>query len=225
MSRPRLLVADDHTLMLEGFRLILEPEFEMVGSVEDGRSLLYDAQRLKPDIILLDISMPILNGIDAASQLTKLLPGTKLIFVTQHSDADFVTEAFRAGAAGYLLKRAAASELLTAIREVIKGHHYVSPLVARGTLDALLASSQPESKPSERLTPRQREILQLVAEGNSRKEIAASLNISVKTVEFHKATLMRELDLHTPADLTRYAMDHGLVVSKRAYRADGSSGN
>lgn len=215
MIRPRLMVADDHTLLLEGFRLMLEPEFELVGSVEDGQALLRSAQKLKPDVILLDISMPLLNGIDAAYQLAKLLPSVKLIFVTQHSDPGFVTEAFRAGAAGYLLKRAAASELLTAIREVLKGHHYVSPLVARDTMDTLLASSKPEGKSSARLTPRQREILQLVAEGKSRKEIADILNIAVKTVEFHKATLMRELDLHTAADLTRYAIERGLITAVR----------
>lgn len=216
MNRPRLLAADDHTLLLEGFRLMLEPEFELVGSVEDGQTLLVEAQKLRPDVILLDISMPLLNGIDAAGQLTKLLPSAKLIFVTQHADSDFVTEAFRAGAAGYLLKRAAASELLTAIREVLKGRHYVSPLVARDTLEALLATSKPQGKLSERLTPRQREILQLVAEGRSRKEIASVLNIAVKTVEFHKATLMRELDLHTASDLTRYAIKHGLITAERS---------
>lgn len=195
---------------------MLEPEFELVGSVEDGQALLTEAQQLRPDVILLDISMPLLNGIDAAGQLTKVLPSAKLIFVTQHSDADFVTEAFRAGAAGYLLKRAAASELLTAIREVLKGRHYVSPLVARDTLDALLASSKPRGNGSERLTPRQREVLQLVAEGRSRKDIAGILKISVKTVEFHKATLMRELGLHTPPDLTRYAIKLGLITAERS---------
>ncbi len=215
MTRPRLMMADDHTLLLEGFRLMLEPEFELVGSVEDGRSLLREAQRLRPDVILLDISMPLLNGIEAAGQLTKLLPRTRLIFVTQHSEADFVTEAFRAGAAGYLLKRAAASELLTAIREVIKGRHYISPLVARDTLDALLTPSTRKGKISERLTPRQREVLQLVVEGRSRREVAAILNISVKTVEFHKTTLMRELDLHSPSDLVRYAIEHGLIQLTR----------
>lgn len=215
IKRPRLMVADDHTLLLEGFRLMLEPEFELVASVEDGQALLVEAQKLQPDIILLDISMPRLNGIDAARQLTKLLPSAKLIFVTQHSDSDFVTEAFRAGAAGYLLKRSAASELIAAIREVLKGRHYVSPLVARETLDALLASSKSESKFSDRLTPRQREVLQLVAEGHSRKDIAQILNLSVKTVEFHKSTLMRELDLHTAPELTRYAIEHGLIETAR----------
>lgn len=212
--RPRLLIADDHLLMLEGLRLMLEPEFELVGSVEDGQALLRAAQDLKPNVILLDISMPILNGIDAASQLRKLLPATKLIFITMHAEAEFVTEAFRAGASGYLLKRAAASELLTAIREVLKGRSYVSPLVTRDAIDLFL-SAAPESKLSDRLTPRQREILQLVAEGRTRKEIGAFLHISVKTVEFHKASLMRELDLHNMADLTKYAIEHGLIAARQ----------
>src|SRR5712692_1391555 len=187
--RPRVLLADDHTLLLEGIRLMLEPEFELVGSVEDGQQLLAAARTARPDVILLDISMPVLNGIDAAHQLRKMLPSAKLIFLTMHADPDYVTEAFRAGAAGYLLKRSAASELLTAIREVLKGHHYVSPLVARDALEMLVTSTKPAGKLSDRLTPRQREVLQLVAEGRSRKEIATALGISVKTVEFHKGTL------------------------------------
>ena len=212
--RTRILIADDHTLMLEGYRLMLEPEFELVGSVEDGHALLNAAQSLKPDIILLDISMPLLNGIDAARQLSKLLPSAKLIFVTMHADADYVTEAFQAGAAGYLLKRAAASELLTAVREALKGNHYVSPLVTREAVGAWI-SSTPVNKHSDDLTARQREVLQLVAEGRSRKEIAGILNISVKTVEFHKAALMRHLRLESTADFTRYAIEHGMISSAR----------
>jgi DNA-binding NarL/FixJ family response regulator len=214
--RPRLLLADDHTLLLEGIRLMLEPDFELVGSVEDGQALLAAAKTLKPDVILLDISMPVLNGIDAARRLRKLLPSAKLIFLTMHSDPDYVAEAFRAGAMGYLLKRAAASELLTAIRAVLKGNHYVSPLVTRNALASLISSPEPGGKFSDRLTPRQREILQLVAEGRSRKEIAAILNISVKTVEFHKAALVRELKLATAADFTRYAIEHGIITAERS---------
>ena len=212
--RPRILLADDHNLLLEGYRLMLEPEFDLVGSVQDGQALLSAAQTLKPDIILLDISMPLLNGIDAARQLSKCLPSTKLIFVTMHADTDYVTEAFQAGASGYILKRAAASELLTAIREARKGNHYVSPLVTRDALEARM-SPKPGSKHSSDLSHRQREVLQLVAEGRSRKEIAGILNISVKTVEFHKATLMRELWLETTADFTRYAIEHGMITSTR----------
>jgi DNA-binding NarL/FixJ family response regulator len=213
--RPRLLLADDHTLLLEGIRLLLEPEFDLVGSVEDGQALLAAAKALKPDIILLDISMPVLNGIDAAHRLRELLPSARVIFVTMHSDPDYVAEAFRAGARGYILKRAAASELLTAIREVMKGNHYVSPLVTRNALQPLIASSEARGKTSDRLTTRQREVLQLVAEGRSRKEIAAILNISVKTVEFHKAALKRLLQLRNAADFTRYAIEHGIIVAER----------
>jgi DNA-binding NarL/FixJ family response regulator len=214
VKRPRLLLADDHTLMLEGVKLLLEPEFEVAGSVADGQALLLAAQQLKPDLILLDVIMPVLNGIDAAAQISKLLPSAKLIFVTMHAEADYVIEAFRAGASGYLLKRAGASELLTAIREVLKGNHYVSPLVARDAIGLFLSSSTLKGKLSHGLTPRQRQILQLVAEGRSRKQIATILNISVKTVEFHKAGLMRELDLHSSADLTRYAIQHGIIAIK-----------
>jgi DNA-binding NarL/FixJ family response regulator len=213
--KPRLLLADDHTLMLEGIRLMLEPEFDLVGSVEDGQALLAAAKRLKPDVILLDISMPILNGIDAARRLRKTLPSARLIFVTMHADADYVAEAFRAGAMGYLLKRAAASELIIAIRAVLQGNHYVSPLVTRNALEVLISSSKPEGKFSDRLTPRQREVLQLVAEGQSRKEISGILKISVKTVEFHKGQLMRKLNLQTAADFTRYAIEHGIITAER----------
>jgi DNA-binding NarL/FixJ family response regulator len=213
--KPRLLLADDHTLLLEGIRLMLEPEFDLVGSVEDGQALLAAAKRLKPDIILLDISMPRLNGIDAARRLRKLLPSARLIFVTMHAGAEYVTEAFRAGAMGYILKRAAASELIVAIRAVLKGNPYVSPLVTYNAMEVLRSSSKQESI-SDRLTPRQREVLQLVAEGRSRKEIAVVLNISVKTVEFHKGKLMRELNLQTAADFTRYAIEHRIITAERS---------
>jgi DNA-binding NarL/FixJ family response regulator len=214
--KPRLLLADDHTLLLEGIRLMLEPEFDLVGSVEDGQALLAAAKTLKPDVILLDISMPRLNGIDAARRLRKLLPSARLIFLTMHADADYVAEAFRAGAKGYLLKRAAASELLTAIHAVLEGSHYVSPLVTRNALDLLISSSKPRGKFSDGLTPRQREVLQLVAEGRSRKEIASILNISVKTVEFHKGKLINQLNLRNVADFTRYAIEHGIIPAERS---------
>jgi DNA-binding NarL/FixJ family response regulator len=214
--KPRLLLADDHTLLLEGIRLLLEPEFDLVGSVEDGQALLTAAKTLKPDVILLDISMPRLNGIDAARQLRKLMPSARLIFLTMHAGEDYVTEAFRAGAMGYILKRAAASELLTAIHTVLKGNHYVSPLVTQNSLDLLISSSKSEGNLANCLTPRQREVLQLVAEGRSRKEIAVILNISVKTVEFHKGNIIRELNLQTVADFTRYAIEHGIISAERS---------
>ena len=213
--RPRLLLADDHTLLLDGIRLMLAPEYELIGSVEDGHSLLAAARDLKPDVILLDISMPLLNGIDAAHQLRRIVPSSKLIFVTMHADPDFVTEAFRAGASGYVLKRAAASELMTAVREVLKGNQFVSPLVTRNTLELLIASARPASKLADRLTTRQREVLQLVAEGKNMKQIAHLLGISSKTAEAHRSQLMDRLDIHDVAGLVRYAIRTGLISAEK----------
>jgi DNA-binding NarL/FixJ family response regulator len=220
MLRPRILLADDHTLLLDGIRALLEPEFELAGCVEDGQALLSAALEARPDVILLDISMPLLNGIDAAHQLRKVLPSTKVIFVTMHADAGYVREAFRAGAAGYVPKRSAATELLTAVREVLKGNHYVSPLVTRNVVDLFLTVSKDDGRQTDRLTTRQREVLQLVAEGRSRKEIAGVLNISVKTVEFHKTILMRELSLRTVADFTLYAITHGIITASTSVRPE-----
>jgi DNA-binding NarL/FixJ family response regulator len=217
--RPTLLLADDHTLLLDGLQLMLEPDFNLVGVVADGQALLTAAQRLKPDLILLDISMPSLNGIDAARQLRKLVPSSRLIFLTMHSDSDYVTEAFRAGASGYLLKSAAASELLNALHEVLEGRRYVSPRVGENAIELLIEASHSRNSNSGRLTSRQGEVLQLVAEGRTRKEIAIALKISVKTVEFHKAALSRNLGLRTTADITKYAIEHRIIVSNKAARS------
>ena len=213
MTKARILLADDHTLVVEGFRKLLEPEFDLVGIVEDGRALLEAAQKLQPDVILLDISMPLLNGIDAARQLKKMMPEVKLIFVTMHADPAYVTEAFRVGATGYVLKRSAAADLLQAVRTVLNGHYYVAPPITKDVLSSLLASPAERQPGPEPLSPRQREVLQLVAEGHSLKEIADILKISVKTVEYHKAQIMQQLDLHTTAELTKYAIAHGLTAS------------
>jgi DNA-binding NarL/FixJ family response regulator len=210
MGRPRLLLADDHTLVLEGFRRLLEPEFDLAGTVENGRALLSAAHRLRPDVVLMDISMPGLNGIEAAKRLRKTEPDTKIIFVTMHSDPAYVSEAFRAGASGYVLKRSAASELVTAIQEVLKGRSYVTPLVTKDVLHSFLEDPKPE-RPTGRLTSRQREVLQLIAEGHSNKEIATILNISPKTVEFHKSRIFAELGLRTTAELTQFALKHGII--------------
>ena len=210
MKRPRVLLADDHTLVVEGFRKLLEPEFDVVGAVEDGRTLLDVAPRLQPDVILLDISMPLLNGIDAARQLKKIVPHAKFIFVTMHADAAYVTEAFRAGGSGYLLKRSAATELIVAVREVLQGRFYVTPLVAKELVEPLTAMSRRKGA-SPTLTLRQREVLQLIAEGRSNKEAAAILRVSVKAVEFHKSAIARRLGIRTTAELTKYAIEHGLV--------------
>ena len=208
MIRPRVLLGDDHTLVLAGFRKLLETDFDLVGMAEDGRKLVEMAQELRPDVILADISMPLLNGFDAARQIRRTVPESKIVFVTMHADHDYITEAFRLGAAGYLLKRSAASELVTAIHEVLQGRLYVTPLIAKDLARNGLA---PGSNAAQELTARQREVLQLVAEGHPNKEIARILKLSMKTVEFHKNNLSRKLNIHNTAELTRYAIQHRIV--------------
>lgn len=214
MSRPRILLGDDHTLVLDGFRKLLEDQCEIVGVAEDGRTLVRMAQELEPDIITLDISMPQLNGVDAARKLKKTLPRTKVIFVTMHADPAYVNEAFKAGASGYLLKRSAGSELRQAIQSVMEGQCYVTPLVAKGLVQSVITGGKPPDLKDRSLTGRQREVLQLVAEGLTVKQIASALNLSPKTVEFHKSQIMTQLDIHTTAELTKYALVHGLLTSE-----------
>ncbi|MDF0650676.1 MAG: response regulator transcription factor [Nitrospira sp.] len=213
MNRPRILMADDHAIVLAGLRNLVEAEGEVVGMVEDGRALVEAAQQLRPDIVLLDISMPLLNGLDAARQISKLVPESKLIFLTMHASPTYATEAFKAGASGYLIKRSAAAELKQAIQAVMQGQHYMTPLITKEVLAATIQSTEnPPSKPMvNSLTQRQREVLQLVAEGKPTKDIASLLNISVKTVEFHKFRIMSELNLHSTAELIKYAIAQGLV--------------
>jgi DNA-binding NarL/FixJ family response regulator len=215
MTNPRVLLADDHTLVLEGFKKLLEPRFDVVGTVGNGRELVEEAPKLDPEIILVDISMPLLNGIEAARQLKKTVPRSKIVFLSMHADPEYVTEAFKAGGCGYLLKRSAGSELIFALEEVLKGRYYVTPLVAKTVVNGVrrdeggVSSKPPLSH--EKLTPRQKEVLQLVAEGKALKEIAAILDVSVKTVEFHKSRIMDALDLRTTAELTKYAVSHGVT--------------
>lgn len=213
MKIPRVLMADDHSLILAGLRKLVEAECDVVGTVDNGRALVEAAQKLRPDLILLDISMPLLNGLDAARQLRKVVPESKLIFLTMHSSPTYATEAFQAGACGYLLKRCAASELSVAIQLVLQGQHYLTPLVTKDVLDSVLSpSTGKRGEPASTvLTPRQREVLQLVAEGHGTKEIATLLNVSVRAVEFHKCRIMQRLDIHTTADLTKYAITHGIT--------------
>jgi DNA-binding NarL/FixJ family response regulator len=213
MSKPRVLLADDHTLVLEGFKKLLEEHCQVVGSVEDGRSLLDAAKRLRPDIVVLDISMPQLNGLDAARRLRKMVPQARLIFVTVHADQDYVNQAFKAGASAYLLKRSAGSELRQAIDAVMKGNYYVTSLIAKNLVQSVISDTEPDIGGEGRLPMRQREILQLVAEGRTLKEIASTLGLSPKTVEYHKSKLMEQLGLHTTAELTKYALAHGLTPS------------
>ncbi|MCZ6878812.1 MAG: response regulator transcription factor, partial [Acidobacteria bacterium] len=182
MSRPRVLIADDHKLLVEAFVSLLENEVEVVGKVLDGRALLKEAPRLKPDIIVLDISMPKLNGLEAGEQLKHIMPDVKLIFLTMHEDPDLAVEAFRIGASGYLLKSSAASELFQAVQEVSRGRSYVTPQIAQGMLESFAQGS--EGRSVSKLTARQREILQLLAEGNTMKEVASTLNIAPRTVAF-----------------------------------------
>jgi DNA-binding NarL/FixJ family response regulator len=213
MKKPRVLMADDHSLILAGLRKLVEVECDVVGTVEDGRALVEAAQKLRPDLILLDISMPLLNGLDAARQLTKLVPESKVIILTMHASPTYATEAFQAGASGYLLKRSAASELSQAIQSVLQGQQYLTPLITKDVLDSVFKPSTGKrgTPASTALTPRQREVLQLVAEGRGTKEIATILSVSVKTVEFHRARIMQQLDIHTTADLTKYAITHGIT--------------
>lgn len=211
MRRARVLLADDHTIVAEGIQSLLEDDFELVGRVGDGRELVRAAMRLKPDVIVADISMPLLNGVDAARQLKKEKCSARVIFLTMHSDAHLAAEAFRAGAAGFLLKQSAGEELITAIREVIKDRIYVTPLIAREVLELLMKSGEEKGTSATRLTPRQREVLQLVAEGRTMKEIAAILGISTRTVESHKYEMMQTLGVETTAELIAHAIKIGLV--------------
>ena len=213
MSKPRVLLADDHALVLEGFKKLLEEHCQVVGSVEDGRALLDAAKRLQPDIVVLDISMPTLNGLDAARRLRKMIPQPRLIFVTVHADQDYVTQAFKAGASAYLLKRSAGSELLQAIDAVKNDNYYITSLIAKDLVQAAIADTASGAGGQDRLPIRQREILQLVAEGLTLKDIASTLGLSPRTVEYHKAKLMEQLGLHTTAELTKYALAHGLTSS------------
>lgn len=209
----RLLLADDHAMMVEGLARLLGGEFEIVGAAADGRALISLAEQLQPDVILLDIAMPELNGIEAARRLTRLVPSAKLVFVTQQLDPAYVHAAFNAGAKAYVAKQSAAKELIEAIHRALHDHFYVTPLLGERAVE--FAEFDPTKNPSEffgsTLTPRQREVLQLVAEGKTSKEISAILHISPKTVEFHRNSLMDELGLRTTAELTRYAMSRGIV--------------
>ena len=211
MTQPRVLLADDHTMVLAGLRKILEPEYDLVGTAGDGRELLELAASLKPDVVVVDISMPLLNGLDAVRQLKKTDPSVKVVFLTMHGDVDFATEAFRAGASGYLLKHSAVEELPKAINEALQGRVYITPLVAKGVLTSLMDSPGPPPSQSVDLTARQREVLQLVAEGRTIKEIAGILHVSPRTVEFHKTNLVKVLGVRTTAELTRYAVKRGIV--------------
>jgi DNA-binding NarL/FixJ family response regulator len=209
MRSPRVLLADDHELLLGALAKLLAEECEVVGQVSDGRALVAAAQALRPDVIVLDISMPLLNGLDAARQIKQSMRDVKLVFLTMDEDPDVAAEAFRAGASGYLLKRSAPSELTVAVREVAMGRSYITPLVTRGLVGSLMRPD--EAGPARELTSRQREILQLLAEGRSMKEVAAILNITPRTVAFHKYRMMEQLRVKSSAELVQYAVKHHIV--------------
>ncbi len=209
MKPTRVLLADDHPLTLEGMRAFLEPHFESVGTVMDGRALVDAALRLKPDLIILDITMPLLNGIDAAIQIKKSLPEVKLLFVTMHVNPAYLEAALNAGGTGYVLKSAAREELLGAIKSVLNGRIYVTPTLSSEHLERFADPSRAVA--TLRLSTREREILQLIAEGRAAKEIAYHLAISIKTVAFHRDNLKRKLGLRSTAELTKHAIEQGLV--------------
>ena len=210
-TKARVLIADDHPLIVEGLRKVLATEFEVVGIAGDGVSLVTQAEHLKPDLILLDIAMPLLNGVEAARRVRTIAPLSRIVFVTQKTDREYVQIAFRSGASGYVVKQSAAGELVLALHEALAGRYYVSPLVRKGIAEKLNPLQNPGDLFESGLTGRQREVLQLVAEGKAAKEIAALLDISVKTVEYHKAGIMETLGLRSTAELTRYAIEHGMV--------------
>jgi DNA-binding NarL/FixJ family response regulator len=211
MSRPRVLLADDHKIVTEGLKGLLEPEFELVGTVEDGRALLAAAEKLRPDVIVADISMPLLNGIDSVRQIKQVHDEIKVVFLTMHPDVTYAVSAFEAGASGYVLKHSAPTELVTAIRSALRGKTFVTPLLA-GEFMQRTKERATRRDESTRLTERQREIVQLLAEGKSAKEIAAVLNISSRTVEFHKYRIMKDLGLKSAAELVHYAVRHGIIT-------------
>jgi DNA-binding NarL/FixJ family response regulator len=210
MNRARVLLADDHCLVAEGLRSLLEPQFEVVGIVSDGRELLSTAKTLDPDVVVLDISMPSLNGIEAARQMRAANSRAKVVFLTMHREVTYAARALDAGASGFLLKHSAASELVTAIQEALKGRTYVTPEIAGTLLDSLRRGIPTGAEALGAMTARQREVLQLVAEGRSAKEIAAILHISRRTAEFHKARLMQTLGVQNTAELIQYALRTGV---------------
>ncbi len=212
MCKIRVLLADDHKIVLEGLKSLLEPEFDLVGTVEDGKALVKQAERLHPDVIVADISMPLLNGIEAVRQIKKTNDQIKVVFLTMHPDANYAAKAFDAGASGYVLKRSASRELITAIKEAIKERTYVTPMIAGDLMRAYKSTPPGEKVFNRKLSSRQEEILQLLAEGHPIKEIANLLHISPRTVETHKYNIMQELKLKTTAELIKYAMKQGIVT-------------
>ena len=211
MRKTRVLLADDHRIFLEGLKGLLEPEFDLVGNVEDGRALVKEAEKLRPDVIVADISMPLLNGIDAVRQLKKSDNRTKVVFLTMHPDVSFAKLAFEVGASGYVIKNSASHELIAAIHAVMRGKTYVTPEIAGELIQTYKTFESGQKVFNQNLTDLQKEILQLITEGRPTKEIAGTLCISVRTVERHKYNMMKALNLKTTADLVKYALEQGIT--------------
>ncbi|MCM3870399.1 MAG: response regulator transcription factor [Pyrinomonadaceae bacterium] len=211
MKRKRIILADDHVILLDAIKNLLEPEFEIVGTFNDGHALLSGAPELDPDVIVLDIGMPKMNGLSAGQRLKQMLPRVKLIYLTMNLDPDLAAEAFRLGASGYLVKNSAATELVHGIHEVLRNRSYITPLMTKGMVGSFLQNL--ERKNSNRLTLRQKEVLQLLAEGRSMKEAAFILNVTPRTVAFHKYTMMEHLRLRTSAELIQFAFKSSIVAA------------
>jgi DNA-binding NarL/FixJ family response regulator len=211
MKRTRIILADDHTLLSDAIRYLLEPEFEVVGTFTDGLALLEGGQELAPDVVVVDIGMPFLNGLTAGERLKRLLPKIKLVYLTMNPDPDLAAEAFRGGGSGYLLKTSAATELVHAIREVLRGRFYLTPLMSKDMVGSFVQNLK-KRKPARELTLRQKEVLQLLAEGRPMKEVADLLNITTRTVAFHKYTMMDQLQLKSSAELIQYALRNSILA-------------
>ena len=213
MTRPRIMIADDHAFVADACKKLLEPEYDVVATVGDGRALVRIAATLKPQVIIIDIGMPLLNGLDAGHQIKQILRSVKLVFLTMNTDPVLAAEAFRRGASAYLLKTCAASELAVAIREVLKGMSYLSPAIAKETVDFLLRQDKEFVDEGQRLTERQREVLQLLTEGKSMKEVAFALNVTTNTVAFHKYRIMEILNAKSNAELVQYAIRNHVIAA------------
>lgn len=212
MSAVTVLLADDHAIVTEGLRRVLEPAFNVVGAVPDGRALVAATSELTPDVIVVDVSMPLLNGIEAARQIRKTDRHVKIVFLSMHPDLVYASEAFLAGGSAYVLKASAGTEIATAIREVIHGRTYVTSAIDRRALNAQIQRDRRAGSTLHTLPPRQREVVQLLAEGRSTKQIAEVLDVSPRTVEFHRYRAMKSLGLHTIAELVQYAIKHNLII-------------
>lgn len=212
MKRTRIILADDHVILLDAIKNLLEPEFEIVGTFHDGHALIRGALEVKPDVIVLDIGMPKMNGLSAGQRLKQALPKVKLIYLTMNLDPDLAAEAFRLGASGYVVKNSAATELVHGIREVLRGRSYITPLMTKGMVGSFTHNIERRKNPN-KLTLRQKEVLQLLAEGRSMKEAAFILNVTPRTVAFHKYTMMEHLRLRSSAELIQFALKTSIIAA------------